>query len=90
MRRFKFLLHDLFFFEKSTVLFARLILFEKSTVLFARFILFLKKVPFFSLKLVYDGHDGLISAVLNGKEIKNKEREESEYAEKYRTDEIGK
>ena len=49
-----------------------------------------EKVPFFSLKLVYDGHDGLISAVLNGKEIKNKEREESEYAEKYRTDEIGK
>ena len=30
-----------------------------------------EKVPFFSLKLVYDGHDGLISAVLNGKEIKN-------------------
>ena len=29
-----------------------------------------EKVPFFSLKLVYDGHDGLISAVLNGKEIK--------------------
>lgn len=27
-----------------------------------------EKVPFFSLKLVYDGHDGLISAVLNGKE----------------------
>ena len=26
--------------------------------------------PFFSLKLVYDGHDGMISAVLNGKEIK--------------------
>ena len=49
-----------------------------------------EKVPFFSLKLVYDGHDGLISAVLNGKEIKNKERKESEHAEKYRTDEIGK
>ena len=32
-----------------------------------------EKVPFFSLKLVYDGHDGLISAVLNGKEIKNVE-----------------
>ena len=29
-----------------------------------------EKVPFFSLKLVYDGHDGLISSVLNGKEIK--------------------
>ena len=29
-----------------------------------------EKAPFFSLKLVYDGHDGLISAVLNGKEIK--------------------
>ena len=29
-----------------------------------------EKVPFFSLKLVYDGHDGLISAVLNGKEIR--------------------
>jgi 8-oxo-dGTP diphosphatase len=52
--------------------------------------LFAEKVPFFSLKLVYDGHDGLISAVLNGKEIKNKERKESEHAEKYRTDEIGK
>ena len=25
-----------------------------------------QKVPFFSLKLVYDGHDGLVSAVLNG------------------------
>ena len=31
-----------------------------------------EKVPFFSLKLVYDGHDGLISAVLNGKEKKIK------------------
>mgnify|MGYP007054920401 CR=1 FL=1 len=27
------------------------------------------KVPFFSLKLVYDGHDGLVSAVLNGTEL---------------------
>ena len=28
-----------------------------------------EKVPFFSLKLVYDGHDGLVSAVLNGTEL---------------------
>ena len=27
------------------------------------------KVPVFSLKLVYDGHDGLVSAVLNGTEL---------------------
>mgnify|MGYP004689091085 FL=1 len=28
-----------------------------------------QKVPFFSLKLVYDGHDGLVSAVLNGQKM---------------------
>ena len=28
-----------------------------------------ENAPFFSLKLVYDGHDGLVSAVLNGKEL---------------------
>ena len=36
------------FFEKSTVLFARLILFEKSTVLFARLILFEKGTVLFA------------------------------------------
>ena len=28
-----------------------------------------KRFRFFSLKLVYDGHDGLVSAVLNGTEL---------------------
>ncbi len=28
-----------------------------------------ENIPFFSLKLVYDGKDGLVSAVLNGKEL---------------------
>ena len=28
-----------------------------------------QKVPFFSLKLVYDGHDGLVSTVLNGQKM---------------------
>ena len=28
---------------------------------------FADEEPFFSLKLVYDGHDTLVSAVLNGK-----------------------